>query len=49
MAMYSFFVARVFSVRGAQEEEKIERERERENASKARRIREYLQHQTGSN
>ena len=30
MAMYSFFVARVFSVRGAQEEEKIERERERE-------------------
>ena len=50
MAMYSFFVARVFSVRGAQEEEKIEREREREreNASKARRVRKYLQHQTGS-
>ena len=51
MAMYSFFVARVFSVRGAREEEKktIYRERERENASKARRVREYLQHQTGSN
>ena len=29
MAMYSFFVARVFSVRGAQEEEKIYIYRER--------------------